>query len=60
MVERLAMAHSSGVVMHTCTVVIGAAKWNQVISVMDGEDVWAMDSAFNLYDKVILRYLIYQ
>jgi hypothetical protein len=60
MVERLAMAHSSGVVMHTCTVVNGAAKRNQVISVMDGEDVWAMDSAFNLYDKVILRYLIYQ
>jgi len=57
----LAMAYSSGVVMHTCTVVIGAAKWNQVIhSVMDGEDVWAMDSEFNLYDKVILRYLIYQ
>ena len=49
MVERLAMAYSSGVVMRTRTVVIGAAKWKQVIHVMDGEDVWAMDSESNLY-----------
>jgi hypothetical protein len=42
---------------HRCS---GAAKWNQVISVMDGEDIWAMDPESNLYDKVILHYLIYQ
>jgi len=55
------MAYSSGVVVPTRTVVMGAAKWNKVIhSVMDGDDFWAMDSELNLYDKVILRYLIYQ
>jgi hypothetical protein len=43
------MAYSSGVVVPTRTVVMGAAKWNQVIHVMDGEDVWAMDSESNLY-----------
>jgi len=42
------------------TDVTGAAKWNQVIHVMDGEDVWATDPEYNLYDKVILHYLIYQ
>jgi hypothetical protein len=53
MVERLAMAHSSGVVVPIRTVVMGTTKWNQVIYVMDGEDVWATDSGSNLYDKVI-------
>jgi hypothetical protein len=53
MVERLTMAHSSGVVVPMRTVVMGAAKWNQVIYVMDGEDVWATDSWSNLYDKAI-------
>jgi hypothetical protein len=60
MVERLAMAYSSGVVVPTRTDVTGAAKWKQVIHVMDGEDVWAKDPESNLYDKVILRYFIYQ
>ena len=60
MVERLAMAYSSGVVVPTRTVVMGAAKWNKVIHVMDGDDVWATDPESNLYDKVILCYLIYQ
>jgi hypothetical protein len=60
MVERLVVAYSSGAVTPTRTVVMGAAKWNQVIHVMDGEDVWATDPESNLYDKVILRYFIYQ
>ena len=54
------MAYSSGVVVPTRTDVTGAAKWKQVIHVMDGEDVWAKDPESNLYDKVILRYFIYQ
>ena len=41
------------------TDVTGAVKWNQVIHVMDGEDIWAMDPESNLYDKVILRYVLY-
>ena len=60
MVERLAMSYSSGRVMPISTVVMGTAKWNQVIHVMDGDDFWATDPESNLYDKAILRYLIYQ